>query len=154
MQMLITVAIVGVAITAMGVGFLGQMLNLMVQGLIVGETNLSPPITKAKVDFIISRTSYDFHGTTMMRNVIDQCVVNAPYQVVAKDSTIICKLTDMNHNVVAEGKTLLSTQLLTNQAVHIPITNLFLLNNGFPSNDVTNIFDVTIVVVGPKMTTH
>ena len=152
MQALLTVAIVAVAIAAMGVGFLGQPLNLMVQGLIVGEKTLDAPITKALLDFVIDRTSYTFGSdTTMMRNVIDECIIESP-QTMDRGSIIFCKLTDMMNNVVAEGMKVLTRTLNDDTPTNIPIIQAFVLPSGIPSNDVTNINDVVVVVQGPPMT--
>ena len=147
--MLITIAIVGVAITAMGVGFMGQMLNLMVQGLITGETQLPAPITKALVDFKIVKTlGHNAFGTNF-KNVITECIVQSPLKQIDSGSTIICKLTDMNHNVVAEGRKLLDHTLRTNVATHVHIND-----PGLTHTNVKNINDVILVVQGPKMTPH
>ena len=148
MQPLITVAIVAAAVAATGIGFLGNTIDLtMVQLLGVGETNLESPITKAKIDFVIGRDSGLIGHTTITRNVIEACLVMATDpDGFLEGEKIICKLTDDNNNVVAEGMTVLSAD--TTGTVTVPITMF-----AFPlSNDVTNIHDIILVVQGVAMT--
>jgi hypothetical protein len=67
-------------------------------------------------------------------------------EVIVKDSTIICKLTDENNNVVVEGQKKLSTHLNANTPTNIPI------NDPELKAKVTKIHDVILVVQGPKVT--
>ena len=146
MQVLLTVAIVGIALTALGIGFLGVPLNLMVQKLIVGEETLDAPITKALLDLRIENIVGSNEFGRNFKNVITACIVESP-QRIDRGSTIFCKLTDMNNNVVTEGKKVLQTFLPANTPTVVKI-----MDPGFANSLVTNINDVIIVVQGPRMT--
>ncbi len=152
MQPIIVLAIVGVAAVAMGTGFLGNPIDLsMVQLIGVGETDLKSPITKANIDFIIARDSENIEGITIFRNVIAYCVVEPNSGHIEEGSKVFCKLTDANDNVIAEGITQLSRDVWANQEgstfrVHIGTTS-------FPfANDVTEVHDIILVILGPSMT--
>ena len=149
MQPILVLAIAGVAVAALGSGFLTNTINLtdMVQQFGVGEATIQSPATAAYIDFEIDRTTYTKDGKTVTRNVIDACVIQANSQL-AKGSIIICKLTDANNNVVAEGKKLLTTTLATKVPTKVPITDFA---SGTPmDSDVTNVHDVILVIQGPS----
>jgi hypothetical protein len=151
MQPILLLAIAGVAVAAMSAGFLTNDIQLLVQEFGAGETTINSPVDNALIDFVIDRTTFTI-GTTsqkLTRNVIDVCIVEAD-KTIDKGSTIICKLTDANNNVVAEGSKLLATKLNKGVPTNVDINDL--VNPNLPSNDVTNIHDVVLVVQGPKVT--
>jgi len=152
MQPIIVLAIVGVAAVAMGTGFLGNPIDLsMVQLIGVGETDLKSPITKANIDFVIARDSDVDNGMTKFRNVIAACIVEPNSGHIEKGSTVFCKLTDANDNVIAEGITQLSKDVWANMegsTFRVPIgTTSFVF-----ANDVTEVHDIILVILGPSMT--
>ena len=150
MQPLIILALVGVAGMAMGTGFLTNTFNLNVQDLGVAETNLASPIDAATIDLVLSKVKNSLHdggaAVTHFHNVIKQCSFHSPSGLGA-GSTIICKLTDADDNVIAEGKTVLA-------AVYDGSGAGFLITIGQTafhlSNDVQEVHDVKIVVLAPK----
>ena len=132
-------AIVGLAGGAMSVGFLGNVIDLDVQQLGVGEATLGTSITQADIDFVIERAS----NSAEMHNVISECEVT-PGQDIPAMSHIFCKLTDENGNVVAEGQTWNMNALDSHVKFSVVIDP-----SDFPNNRVQNIHDVVIVVQGP-----
>ena len=148
MQPILILAVAGIAVAALGSGFLTNTINLdnMVQQFGVGEATITSPATQAYIDFDIDRTTYTKNGETVTRNVIDKCVIQANSGL-AKGSIIICKLTDENSNVVAEGKKTLLTYLKTKVPTRVMITDFA---SGTPmDSDVTNVHDVILVIQGP-----
>jgi len=145
MQPIILLAIVGIAGGAMGIGFLGNTINLDVQLLGVGETDLESPIDNAQIDFNIGRQSGIVNGETQTHNVIDRCDIIADKDIVM-GSHVFCKLTDVDGNVVAEGVTWLMTgDVLKGNVLEIDIDAI----GNFPANKVQNIHDVVLVVQSP-----
>jgi len=159
MQPLILLAIVGVAVGAMGMGFLAPGFDMNVQNLGAQEQDLVSPITTANVDFVLFK-SHGFKPNSnkpILYNVIDQCSFHSPNSFgqagngFFAGARIICKLTDSQSDVVAEGKVILTSRgYVHSETIYIPITNLAV--NNPPSNDVQNIFDVKIVVLGADPT--
>jgi len=143
MQPIILLAIVGIAGGAMSIGFLGNTISLDVQQIGVGETNLSSPIDAAKIDFTIMRASGDVNGVTETHNVIAKCHITPDKQIDA-GSTVFCKLTDINDNVIAEGQVLLTTHVDADGTMWIDVDP-----KDFPANKVQNVHDVVLVVQSP-----
>jgi len=149
MQPLIALAVVGVAVGALGVGFLDNEINLtdMVQQFGVGEATIETPASQAYIDFNIVRSTFSVNEFEKTRNIIDACVVQANAQL-AIGTTVICKLTDINSNVVAEGIVTINPTLATRALLTVPITQ-FVSGNAMDI-DVTNIHDVQLVIIGPS----
>jgi len=143
MQPIVLLAIVGIAGGAMSIGFLGNTINLDVQLLGVGETDLASPIDNAKIDFNIGRQSGDVNGITETHNVIDRCDIIADKDIV-EGSHVFCKLTDVDGNVVAEGVTWLMMGVSAGDILEIDVNP----QGNFPANRVQNIHDVVLVVQG------
>jgi len=146
-------ALIGVAATATGVGFLNTEIMLNVQNLGVGSDDIETPISDANVDLSIDAMEVFDEEKQMSKflNVIDACSFhypaneNFPGLNGPGDSTVICKLTE-NGNVVAEGS--LTGLFEASKTRMIPIDNL-----AFPgANSVLSVNDVTIVVLGPDPT--
>ncbi len=142
-------ALVGVAAMAMSMGFLSNTFFLNVQTLGVAETDLRSPIKTANVDLEIVKhpSGPDADSTNNhYHNVIDFCSFHTPTNL-GKGSTIICKLTDADDDVIAEGKTVLQRAYTGSN----PYFLVKIVQTAFPwSNDVQNVHDVKIVVLGPK----
>ena len=153
MQPILMLALIGVAATATGVGFLNTEIMLNVQNLGVGSAVIETPISDANVDLSIEAVEVfdEESGQSIFLNVIDFCSFhypeneNFPGLSGTGDSTVICKLTE-DGNVVAEGS--LTGQFFSSVTKMIPIDNL-----AFPgANSVLSVNDVTIVVLGPDPT--
>jgi len=127
MQPILIIALIGVAAAATSVGFLNTNIMLNVQNFGVGEETLETPISDANIDFSIGRmVTQDDSGRTIFMNIIDACSFHYPeentsvYPGLAFGSTkVICKLTDENGNVVAEGTRV--GMIAASQTVHIAI---------------------------------
>ena len=154
MQPILVLAIAGIAVAALGSGFLGNVINLedMVQQFGVGEATIETPLTQAYIDFQIDKINGQVlppgggEQIQVFKNVITFCIVQSGSQL-ASGSTIICKLTDENDNVVIEGKKVLSTTLATKVPTKVPIV---FTGSGTPTNLVSNIHDLILVVQGPS----
>ena len=148
MQPIILFAIVGVAAAALSMGALSNTFPLVLQELGVSEETLSSPVTRTvMVDLeLLKAHTFDTDGSAILANIIDECSFHS-VEAVPKGSFIICKLTDDDSDVIAEGKIgPLSRTLAGSTITFIPITNL-----AFPlANDVQNVHDVKIVILGPK----
>ena len=154
MNTLLLVAIVGVAAAALGIGSLGNTITLNVQDLGVGETDLASPITEADVDFEIARASGMVLDTLETHNVISACyihVVNADplnqlpgVSQIDLGSTVYCKLTDIDGNVVAEGTETAGKTYGKSETITVIIDP-----SDFPNNKVQNVHDIIVVVQGP-----
>ncbi len=142
MKPIILLAVMGIAVTGLGAGFLGNTITLDVQSLGVGETDLASQIDDATIKFNIDA----FRGNQgFIKNVISDCFVESP-QLIVEDSTIWCKLTDENGNVVVEGSRVLPADLPINTPTVIPIDDPNKL-----LSLVQNIHDVILVVQGPSV---
>jgi len=151
-QPIVLLAIVGVAIGGLGFGFLNNEINLtdMVQQFGVGEATIDSPVSAAYIDFVIEKTvgQVDAGGLNVMvfKNIISECLVQADKQLVPQ-TKVICKLTDINSNVVIEGMKTIGATLQTRAIITVPIV---FTGQGSPSNLVNNIHDVQLVIIGPS----
>ena len=150
MQPIIMLSIVGVAGIGLSMGFLAPGFDLNVQQLGAQETLLESPINTANVDFEILRVDTVVPGTpggthTAFLNIIDACSFHSPSDIGAT-GVIICKLTDENRDIVAEGRLDLTRTYTGSTTTFIVIEQ-----TAFPgANDIQNIEDVKIVVLGPN----
>ena len=150
MQPIVWMAIIGVAITGLGMGFLAPGFDLNVQQLGAQEEDLVAPISSASVDFQISAINGQVNGKPVFKNTITACSFHS-YQSFGKNGVIICKLSDIDSDIVAEGRLVLTTAgYKGSTTTYIPINNL--VDTNPPSNEVQNIFDVKIVVLGDNPT--
>ena len=130
----------------MSMGFLAPGFTLNVQQLGAQETFLESPINTASIDFTISKIEgVNLAGDTVFKNRIVRCSFHSPTTLEA-GSVIICKLTDENGDIVAEGRLDLTSQYVGTSTTFIPIQQVAFEN----ANDVQNIEDVKIIVLGPK----
>ena len=147
MQPLIVLAIVAVGAGAMSMGFLTNVIDLsMVQQFGVGAATIETPITNAYVDFVITPVPAVNGGVAVFKNVITKCNIQSSGDLLM-GSKVICKLTDINSNVVIEGMTLLQNLVPAGNVIMVPINDPELT-----LNRVENIHDVIIVAVGPAQT--
>ena len=152
MQPLIVLAVVGVAVGALGIGFLDNDIDLtgMVQQFGVGEATIESPASAAYIDFVIEKTlgkvAQNGKQIKVFKNIISACILQVDQKLVI-ETTIICKLTDINANVVIEGQKELITHLKTKVPTVVPIV---FTGSGSPTNLVNNIHDVQLVIIGPS----
>ena len=153
MQPILILAIVAVAAIGLGTGFLNNDFVVMVQQFGIGQGNINTPIDKATVDFNINSTKID----NFYKNVIDYCTVTLDAAntfgiqvgasnsaadntvngvVLGKSSELWCKLTNMNHDVIAEG--VVSQDVFGIGPHKVPITTL-------PLPLAVDVDDVTII---------
>lgn len=150
MQPVMILVILILAVAAMGAGFLNNAISLNVQQLGVGEADLTSPVETANIDLQIQRFDIkNGNGKVIgFQNVINACSFHSDDSMPG-ESTIFCKLTNKDGLVVAEGnKTVTDYVGSTTPSISIVIdTKAF---SG--ANDVKNIHDVTIVVLGDNPT--
>ncbi len=138
-------ALIGVAGIAMTAGFLAPTFSLVVQQVGAQHTNLVTPIKTAYVDFQLGVVTTQINGKTSLLNVVDKCSFSTPTQL-NPGSTIICKLSDAAHDIVAEGRIGPTAHTLASNAVtYIPITEKA---NPY-ANEIQKVEDVKIIVLGP-----
>ncbi len=151
MQPIMVLAIVGVATMAMGVGFLNtNTFTLIAQDLASQEVTLVSPVDTVRVDFEIKKVE-QFTGTDMQGNVIhtvyvnkiDKCSFHSDDDL-GPTAKIICKLTDMQGDIIAEGFINLDRTYTHSTKTYIPI----LQEAFFNAADVQNINDVKIIILG------
>jgi len=141
MKPIILLAVMAIAVTGLGAGFLGNTINLDVQSLGVGDATLVSPIDNAQIKFNIEKIVGNQNN---FKNVIADCIIESEDDIV-KNSKIFCKLTDENGNVAAEGQKVLETVLLANTPTVIPIDD-----PEFIASQVQNVHDVILVVQSPS----
>ncbi len=147
MQPIIWLSIIAiVAATGLGMGFLAPTFSLVVQQVGAQHTNLVTPIKTAHVDFVIQNIpGVGINGNTVFKNRITQCSFSTPTQL-NPGSTIICKLSDKDHDIVAEGRIGPTAHTLgSNQITYIPIT----VTANDLANEIQKVEDVKIIVMGP-----
>ncbi len=159
MQPLKIIAIVGVATAALGTGFLQNSFVLTVQDLGVQEQDLVSPVKTVDIDLELLKVEVGMHGDlggvganspqTHFHNTIDKCSFHTPTSL-AQGTIIICKLTDDDNDVIAEGKSVVGSFGYSGSSGNffVPITQTVF----HFSNDVQEVHDVKIVVLGPKPT--
>jgi hypothetical protein len=134
---------VAAAAIAVSVGYMGNDMNLsMIQSMGIGETDLVSPVQLVDVSIRVDRTFGLI--TADFKDFIVDCVFSSPNQV-DSGSTLICKLVSGGDNVVAEGRKVLSTDLLPNSPTVIPIDMTSFEN----SNNIDSIVDIILIVQGP-----
>jgi hypothetical protein len=143
MQPIIWLAIIGVAATGLGMGFLAPGFTLNVQQLGAQETDLESPINTANVDFEVRKINgVNLSGDPVFKNRIVRCSFHTP-TTLETGTQIFCKLTDKDSDIVAEGDVILASTLLGSTTTYISILNVAFDN----ANDVQNIEDVKIVIL-------
>jgi len=145
-QPIIWLSIIGVAGIGMSMGFLAPGFTLNVQQLGAQETFLESPINTANIDFEISKiVGVNLAGNTVFKNQITKCSFHSP-STIGAGGVIICKLTDKDRDIVAEGRLDLLHTYTGSTTTFIEIQQVAFDN----ANDIQNIEDVKIVVLGPK----
>jgi len=142
-QPIFILAIIGAA-GAMSIGYLSNDINVNSQSFGVGEDTFENPITNAALTILLDRT----YGviTTDFKDLITECVFRSTTEDLAPNTRLICKLLDsVNGDIIAEGSKTVSTTILANTPVTIPIENFAFPN----SNNADNVHDIYIIVQGP-----
>ncbi|MCZ6583124.1 MAG: hypothetical protein O6761_08160 [Thaumarchaeota archaeon] len=147
MQPMLWVALIGVAAAATGVGFLNTNIMLNVQNFGVGEATLETPVSDANIDLSVSRIDgVDLSGNPIFKNIVSACSFHYPEGdsgpgLTNPNSKVICKLTDENGNVIAEGEQMQA--FFPSQTASIRITDLAYEGSNF----IQNVEDITIVAL-------
>ncbi len=144
------IMILGVASVGLSMGFLMPAIpDFNLQGVAINERDFSVPITTANVDIEISKVEgVNFAGVTVFKNRISDCSFHTPSSGLGDGSTIICKLTDADGDVVAEGRLNLPLGLTPSSVTLIEIVQTAFFN----ANEVQNINDINIVILGTDPT--
>jgi len=148
MQPIILLAIGAVAVGALSSGFLVNNIALDLQFLGVGMQDIDTPIDAASIDFEIGTVDIiSPNGQNAFKNVIEACSFHSD-ESINGDATIICKLTNEDGNIIAEGTLDIPGGYVASDRHIIPIT-VFAFPN---SHDVKLVHDVTLVVLGDDPT--
>ena len=147
MQPIIWIAIIGVAASGLGMGFLAPGFDLVVQQVGAKHTLLETPINTAYIDFVVSAIEgVNLDGKTVFKNRITQCSFETP-TFLAESSVVICKLSDEDGDIVAEGRLDIgSNGLAANTVTYIKIDTVAFEN----ANEIQDVEDVKIIVLGPE----
>ena len=140
MKPILVLGIIAFASIALGMGSLTNVINLDVQQFGVGEETIVSPIDDATVKFSIARTT---GNNGFFKNYISECTITSPQDILA-DSRIFCKLTNEISEVIAEGNKVVTSLVVSNTPITIPIDDPQIINS-----QVQNVHDVLIVVQGP-----
>ncbi len=145
MQPIIWIAIVGIAAAGLTTGFLNtNTFTLIAQDLASQEVTLVSPVDTVRVDFeIVKITGMTPEGKTVFKNQIQKCSFHSDDDL-GPTSKIICKLSDMQGDIVAEGFIDLDRTYTHSTKTYIPISQVAFFN----ANDVQNINDVKIIILG------
>ena len=121
---------------------------LDLQFLGVGMEDIESPIDNASIDFEIGTVDIvSPNGQLAFKNVIEACSSHSD-ESIPGDATVICKLTNEDGNIIAEGTLDIPGGYVASDRHIIPIT-VFAFPN---SHDVKLVHDVTLVVLGDDPT--
>ncbi len=145
MQPIIWIAIVGIAAAGLTTGFLNtNTFTLIAQDLASAEKTLLSPVDTVRVDFeIVKINDVSASGTPIFKNQIQKCSFHSDDDLGAT-SKIICKLSDMQGDIIAEGFLDLKKTYTNSLKTYITISQVAFFN----ANDVQNINDVKIIILG------
>jgi len=132
MKPIIFLAIIAIAGITLSTGFLGNEIELWIQQFGVGSGDIQTPIDHVQVDFFINQRQDQFNH---FKNLVEECeltlgedvgqAIGSPVNpadpngaLVTKDSTLTCKITDINGDIIAEGT-------ITTADVPTPIPGIF-----------------------------
>ena len=149
MQPIILLAIGAVAVGALSSGFLINNIELTLQDLGVGMEIIETPITQADIDFEIGTVLIQSaNGQAAYKNVIEACSFHSD-QSIPGEAIIICKLTNEDGNIIAEGRITIDDPGYVASDRWLITIDVFAFEN---SHDVKNVHDVTLVVLGDDPT--
>ena len=146
MQPIILLAIAGVVATTLSMGSLMPAItNLNLQGVSINERDFSAPLTTANVGIDVAVTTANSGETSILVNLIDRCTFHVPFtgeDRMGQGSKVICKLSDHNGMIVAEG---------SRDGPFSPSTNYDIMIDTVATtfaNEIQNIDDVKIIILG------
>lgn len=142
-----------VASLATGIGYLNNSngLNLWIQEVGVGESELEHPVSNAGLTINIQRYfGATLQGQTVVtdafKDIIEECVFRSSDQELEAGSTLYCKLIDGPDaefaRVIAEGSKTVNNVIPPGTPVTIPIVHII-------DNNVNAVENVIIVIQGP-----
>ena len=141
-------AIAAIAAAGIGAGSLNNVIDVTSQNFGVGSDIIDSPIDAASVDFTITAVPVGEGQDAELKNLVTACSFHSD-ESIEGEATIICKLTDIDAKVVAEGRLTVADYL---GSTTIPVIEIDIL--AYPgANSVTNIHDVTLIVLGNNPTT-
>jgi hypothetical protein len=140
MKPILFLGIIAIAAIGLGMGSLTNVINLDVMQFGVGEETILSPIDDATVKFSIAKT---VGNLGFFKNYISECIISSPQDILA-NSKIFCKLTNEISEVIAEGNKVVTSLVVSNTPITIPIDDPDVINS-----QVQNVHDVLIVVQGP-----
>ena len=146
MQPILIIAAVAVGAALLSTGFLGETIDVWVQQLGVGSSDVGTPITKANIDFKIDKEEFDGY----FKNVVSACIFHSPEPLEA-GSTIWCKLSGMDElagKIIAEGWLTIEEPYEPSTKLEIPVIDVAAGGFLLP----VDIGDVTIIAQGPSQT--
>ena len=143
MRPIILFVFAAIAASAIGAASLTNVIDLNVQQFGVGSEDIVSPIDSASVDFEIEA----IQGENELKNMITACSFHSEDSIEVGPATIICKLTDENSKVIAEGRLTVPAYAASDRLL-VPITQT--AYDG--ANLVNNVHDVTLVVIGSDPT--
>ena len=150
MQPIVWLAIIGVAATGLGMGFLAPGFDLSLQGLAAQEEMLLSPVSSANVDLVVQKVEglLTPGNKVIFKNQITACSFHSPENI-GTGGVIICKLLDSAMDIVAEGRLNLAGAGYSGSDITFIDINQVGTDN---ANDVQNIEKVKIVILGEDPT--
>ena len=142
MKPIFMLAIVAIAATAIGAGSLNNEIVLTLQDFGVGSADIESPITAASIDYNVTAVPVD----GQLKNLITACSFHSDENL-DEDFRIICKLTNIDGQVIAEGD--IEGETYSGSERLLIDIDTFAFDF---ANDVRLIHDTTIVVLGENPT--
>ena len=129
MQPIILLAVVGIASVTLSMGFLMPEIPVFnLQQVAISERTFTTPITTANVDIEIVKVSTNTNridsagnafSKTIFLNLVNYCSFHTPSTGLGAGSVVICKLSDADGDIVAEGRLNLANGLAPSEATFI-----------------------------------
>jgi hypothetical protein len=113
------------------------------------STTDQSPINEASVGFNIGVVPIVNNGKSSFQNVVDKCIFHSFDSF--SPLCVICKISDMNGNVIGEGMVLEDFAYSPSQSIEIPLTPVPepIDPNGKQANDVQNVNHVQVKICSP-----
>ena len=156
MQLFVFIAVLA-AVSLLGVGYLGNDVELWIQQFGVGEDNIESPVTDAGLTIILDRINgYTLDGFTAIpshKDLITLCEFTSQTEPLLAGTKLYCKLLDgmdiETSFIIATGFIELTEDVAAGVPIPIPI-DMFSFEN---SHDADNVLNVIIEVIAPPGTT-
>ena len=150
---IIWLVVVVIGASVLSTGFLMPQIGWFnLQGVSVNERDFSAPLDHANVDIEITKLEAKVAGDiSVFKNLISACSFHTPDPGgLGPGSTVICKLTDFQKNVVAEGRIDFPNGLAKSERTIIIIDQTAFKR----ANEIQNINDIKLIVLGGDPTSH